>query len=239
MRRRTHREIESYYFEHFSENYKLPKGKVNYSDKPDVIIRGEKKIGVEVTNFYLEDGSLPECEQNQIIKRTKVVKRAHKLFLEHVGKHYNVTFGFDKQNPINGVERLAHELAKFCTHIKLPQKGELDKEKFNHIPELGYVYFDDREYAKPRWRINQVYDVPLMSLKGLKKIIRKKEIKSKAYIKCDVLWLLIVIDLIDPAQDQEIDIKGLETIRSSVFEKIFIYKTEFEKVIELNSNIQR
>lgn len=234
MKRKTHREIEAYYFEQFSETYKLPQGKINYSDRPDVIIRGKRKIGVEVTNFYLEDGRLPECEQSQVIKRTKAVKRAHKLFLERVGKNYNVTFGFDKKHPVHGVDRLADELARLITHVKLPQKGELPGDRYSHIPELAYVYFDDREYAKPRWRINQVYDVPLMSLKNLRKIIRKKELKAKNYAPCDALWLLVVVDLIDPAQDQEIEIEGLDTIGSSIFEKVIVYKTYFEKVIEID-----
>jgi hypothetical protein len=56
-------EIEKHYFEMFRRVYPLPEGAIIYGDKPDVIIEGEKRVGIEITNFFLEDGSLSESEQ--------------------------------------------------------------------------------------------------------------------------------------------------------------------------------
>lgn len=45
-------EIQKYYFDNFARLYKLPPGEILYDDKPDIIIEGETKIGIEITNFY-------------------------------------------------------------------------------------------------------------------------------------------------------------------------------------------
>ncbi len=119
------KEIEEYYFEMFRRDYALPDGAVEYGDKPDVILRGARTVGIEITNFFLEEGSHP-----------------------------------------------------------------------------GSV------------------------------IVRAKEDKSREYRPCDAYWLLVVVDFIDRAQDQEIPAEGLKNTTSQVFEKIIVYKTCFGYVAE-------
>ena len=70
-------EIEQYYFEMFRRDYPLPEGAVEYGDKPDVIVRGARTIGIEIRNFFLEDGSLPDGEQIQRKAREAVISKAH------------------------------------------------------------------------------------------------------------------------------------------------------------------
>jgi len=45
---------ERHYFEMFRRAYPLPAGAIRYDDKPDVILEGEQKLGIEITNFYPE-----------------------------------------------------------------------------------------------------------------------------------------------------------------------------------------
>ena len=71
-----------------------------------------------------------------------------------------------------------------------------------------------------------------MSIEGLKKVIKEKEEKSKEYRKCDAYWLLVVVDFMDSAQDQEIQIDNFEEMASDIFEKIIVYKTIFGHVLE-------
>jgi hypothetical protein len=64
-----------------------------------------------------------------------------------------------------------------------------------------------KEYDDPKWGIAQVHDVPLMSSADLSQITNEKEIKAKHYRPCDdAYWLLVIADLMDPAQDQDIPI---------------------------------
>lgn len=96
----SNQEIERYYFEKFREVYKLPEGEVIYGDRPDIIIDGSKKIGIEVTNSHIEEGTLPESEQIQRKMRECVLSKAQKQYLERNGKHIEVSFSFDNTHPI-------------------------------------------------------------------------------------------------------------------------------------------
>jgi hypothetical protein len=49
MPQKSNKEIEKYYFEMFRRDYPLPIGSIDYGDKPDVILNGERKIGIEIT----------------------------------------------------------------------------------------------------------------------------------------------------------------------------------------------
>jgi hypothetical protein len=73
--RRTNSDIERHYFERFRKAYPLLEGTVAYGDKPDITLTGERKIGIEVTRFYLQSGSLPESEQRQRPLRTPSFQR--------------------------------------------------------------------------------------------------------------------------------------------------------------------
>ena len=72
-----------------------------------------------------------------------------------------------------------------------------------------------------------------MSITRLNEIISEKEAKAQQYAPCEAYWLLIVVDFIDSAQEQEIRIDGL-TVQSDMFQKIIIYKTGFEHIVELS-----
>ena len=74
-------EINRHYFELFSKCYSIPAGEVTYGDKPDVIIDGKRRIGIELTNSYLEKGKNPESIQNQRQIRRIILKKLNKNIL--------------------------------------------------------------------------------------------------------------------------------------------------------------
>jgi hypothetical protein len=65
-----------------------------------------------------------------------------------------------------------------------------------------------------------------MSQAGLKSIIKNKEARSVKYDSRDAYWLLIVVEPMDPAQEQKIRIDGLN-LPSTPFERIIVYKPGF------------
>ncbi len=73
-----------------------------------------------------------------------------------------------------------------------------------------------------------------MSVEKLRAIVKDKEDQSGGYQHCDAYWLIVVVDFIDRAQDQEIQIDNFEKIASTVFEKVIVYKTHFGHVLEAN-----
>ena len=62
-------------------------------------------------------------------------------------------------------------------------------------------------------------------------IVAAKEAKAMEYEPCDAYWLLVVVDWIDAAQEQEITSTSAQ-LASSVYEKIIIYKTTFDEIVE-------
>ena len=88
------------------------------------------------------------------------------------------------------------------------------------------------EFRTPSWKVQQVYNGSVLSRDKLLKIVRTKESKARHYQHCDAYWLVVVVDFIDPAQDQEIRVDGFQKIDSSVFERVLVYKTLFYHVLE-------
>jgi hypothetical protein len=89
-----------------------------------------------------------------------------------------------------------------------------------------------------KWRLTQTHNFGLMSKARLTEIIREKEVKARLYAPCDAFWRLIVVDFMDPAQEQEIRVDGL-MIASNVFQRIIVYKPSFEHVVEITPQAAR
>ena len=89
-------EIECYYFEMFRKVYPLPSGTINYRDKPDVILDGTQKIGIEITRFYGTDGSNSESEQAQRERRETAVYQAQHLYEQASGKNFQLAISLTK-----------------------------------------------------------------------------------------------------------------------------------------------
>lgn len=233
------KEIEKEQFRRFANIYpQIPSGEIIYGDKPDVIIEGKDRRGIELTAFYIEDGALPESEQRQRERREKVVEEAHKAHIRNGGRPIELSFGFKKDYPIQGPKLLIEKLSKLAKVVENEESGEILKKAYKDIEELDFLYINSSEYSNPRWKVVQVYDGNLISLERLGKIIRDKEADSKNYQACDKFWLLITIDFMDHAQDCEIKIDGIDQIKSEIFDKIFLYKSVFNELKEIQSGLK-
>lgn len=85
-----------------------------------------------------------------------------------------------------------------------------------------------------KWKLGQAHSFGLMSSARLTEIIRQKEVKARNYSSCDEYWLLVVVDWMDAAQEQEIRVDGL-VLDSDVYDRIIIYKPHFDHVVEVTS----
>lgn len=231
MVKRSNQDIEQYYFGMFRRDYQLPEGTIVHGDKPDVILEGKRKIGIEITNFFLENGALPESEQVQQKAREAVVSKAQRVYLANGGKRIELSFSFDKAALVRDQVKLANKIAAVAKNIDGLKTGSIRKDIFKDIPELSFVYLNTKEYEDPKWRVVQCYSGQLMSMENLRAILSTKEAQSKCYQHCDAYWLIVVVDFTDRAQDQEIQINGFEKIASTVFEKVIVYKTHFGHVL--------
>jgi hypothetical protein len=230
---------ERYYFEKFRLQASLPDGQITFGDKPDVIITGNTKtLGIDLTHFYLEEGENPASEQVQRGFRADVLAQAARIYKNECGGTAGVTLGFDKAIPIQKTRKeksaLARQISEMIRTLPCTETGEVYRYKFQTIvPELAALHLHSGPYDDGKWRLQQLYYGSLMSRDRLAEIIKDKADKVKDYKPCDAYWLLIVVEFIDPAQDQEIRLDHLELIDCGVFKKVVIYKTGFEHVIEL------
>jgi hypothetical protein len=204
---------------------------VSYGDKPDVIIAGERKMGIEVTTFYPESGELKESEQRQIKLREDVLDKAQQKYLAKGGKSVELVFIFTNNHPIKNKKTLINKIVDLVQKIENYPTGQIAKDNFSDIPEISFLYINKELSNDHRWMLFYSGTVPTMSISRLVEIIKEKERKVKKYRKCDAYWLLVVIDFINPAMDQEIQIEGVE-LKSDIFENIILYKTGFEEIVE-------
>lgn len=233
MTRISNREVERHYFEQFRTHFPLPTGVIEYTDKPDVIIHGERKLGVEIANLYLAHGSDQSSEQKQRHFRETVLKQAQARYLTAGGKKMELTVSFDPARPIKNAKAVAAALAVAAASIEGLPSGQVSLTYFTHVPEVSFVYLNSIEYREPVWRVCQSYTVPLISLPGLAATISEKHNKLPAYKQCDAFWLLLVVDFFDPAQDQDIRWPDPAIEFYSPFERIIVYKPQFAEWIDV------
>jgi len=227
MTRISNSEVERYYFEQFRTHFPLPTGVVEYTDKPDVIIHGERRLGVEIANLYLVHGSEPSSEQKQRHFRETVLQQAQARYRRAGGKKMELTISFDPRRPIKNAKEVAAALAVAAASIEDLPSGQVSRTYFANVPEVSFVYHSSIEYPDPVWRVCQRYTVPPLSLPRLATTIAEKHNKLPSYKQCDAFWLLLVVDFIDHAQDQDIRWPDSAIEFYSPFERIIVYKPQF------------
>jgi hypothetical protein len=233
--RKTNRTIEHHYFEQFRQVYELPGGVVSYADKPDVVVKGNRTVGVEITNFYLEPGSDEGSEQRQRPRRYEVASEAHRLYRAAGGRGIELIIDFNSTKPITSARKktLPVQIAAFAASVQMQPSGPYYPESFPYMPEIKSIWLNSREWPDATWaRPGQVHSYEEMSAARLRAIVAEKESKVGNYASCDEYWLLIIVDFADSAQDQEITTTGVRLL-SDVFEKIIIYKPGLQDIVEV------
>jgi hypothetical protein len=229
-KRPNNQEIERYYFEQFRKHFALPLGDLVYTDKPDVVIHAPKTLGIEIANLYIEQSG-PWSEQVQRQRRLKVIERAQALHRSTGGRNTELSADFNPRMPIEEIEPVASSIAALAREVADLPSGSLNPSRFTHIPQLRFVYHNAKEYADAKWRLVQGFSVPMLSIDRLRDIVAQKSEKAKSYQPCNEYWLLLVVDFMDAAQDQEIRWPEDMRLGKSAFEKVLLYKPQFAEVV--------
>jgi hypothetical protein len=222
------------YFDRFRRTFGGPPGVPTYDDRPDVIVRGETTIGVEITRLPLRGGELASSEQRQRPLREEIVAEAQSLFRAGGGLPIEWAVGFREGVLERGKKTdVARALANFALAASCARSGVISRSAYEStLPEIGYLYVNRTEYADPLWRVIQVHSVGLISPTAVQAVIAQKDAKAQQYAPCDELWLLIVVEPMDPAQEQEIRLDGIAA-HSAVFDRVIVYKPIFEHIVDI------
>jgi hypothetical protein len=240
MQLTKNQKIEKDYFDSFRQHYALPPGEIKFDDKPDVLILGDgehRRLGVEISHLYKEDGDDLQSEQKQIINRLRVIELAEQIYLSRGGRKIELNIAFHPQHPImrkKQIEKTAKVLALFALEISSLRDGHTSHSPLESTPELEYLYHDGKEYPNSKWRSVQSYDVPALSVTRVKKLVELKAKKIQQYKQCEAYWLLLIVEFWDPSQDQGIHWPAEERVGQTPFERILIYKTCHNEVVEVS-----
>lgn len=227
------------FFTEFQNAYQLPEGSISFGDKPDVTLTGEKKIGIEITNFYVNSGKTSGgkksyCEQSHRELRKQVILASQEKYFESPGaKNISLTISFATDLPNPKKTKLDERIVEFAHSLKDEPTGTVKRKFYDSIPEITFAYLLTDGYPGRIWEEKQCRHPGCMSLDRLSEIISTKEELAKQYQPCDAFWLLIVVHFWDSAQDQEINIDIPSGIGSEIFEKIFVFKTVFNHIVEI------
>jgi hypothetical protein len=229
----SQQDIERYYFEQFRRASGLDVIPT-YGDKPDVVLHIDRKIGVEITNFYIRPGAEEASEQRQRQRRQEVVDAAGESYRAAGGRRFELTIQFNPNRPIRSRRKAAliAELANLAAQIEGYPRGQVPSVLFEQSEELLTVWLNPRDYRDAAWYVSQVYSPDIVSSHRLLAIVREKETKACDYEPCAAYWLLVVVDLADPAQDQEICV-GTLIVASSVFERVILFKPAFDEIVDV------
>jgi hypothetical protein len=181
MTRQSNSKIEQYYFEQFRRDCPLPEGGVDFTDKPDVIVRADPTLGVEITNHYIVAGSDPASKQIQRRRREKVLDRAHAAFLSEGGKKFELSVAFDPLKLIEELETLTLALTSLAHKLETAETGQVSSLLFEHIEALRFVYLNAKEYSDPRRRLIQGFSVPSLSVERLREVVIEKSARVCEY----------------------------------------------------------
>lgn len=221
-------------FQSFLNDFSVPSGTIERSDKPDVLIHGDKMLGIELTSLYLVDGQDASSEQRQTKPRDRAVTRAQEIHTSAGGRPIELAIGFNPRIPITEVEALARNLAEVAAYVQRGGRGRIDEATYDHLCCINFMY-SSGECANPRWRVQQGYSVPALRVDRVREVVAEKIQKAKEYQLCDAYWLVISVDFWDPAQDQEIEWPVGEFLDCGPFERVFLHKPAYRHVTQIPS----
>jgi hypothetical protein len=233
MARQSQREAEQRDFEAFARDYPIPSGRIEYADKPDVLIHGNRTIGVELANLHKVDGANPASEKVQGLRRTEVIEIAEQRYRDQSHRSIELWVDFDPEHPIANVSKTADALLGIATRIAGETDGHQSFSSFEECPEIRFLFHNGKEYADAKWRLAQSHSVPGLLVERVKDVVVIKSAKAATYQNCDEYWLLLTVDFWDPSQDQFIDWPKGISLGATPFAKVFLYKPAFREVVEV------
>lgn len=225
--RRTNREIEILCFELYQSQFSVPPGDVRYADKPDVVIEGARRVGFEIASLYREHGANTVSEQVQHPRREEALKLAQAAHVAAGRKNFELHVAFAAKHPIADVKSVSAALVSLASRIVDGQpSGFLIRSEFNGTPEIADVYLNPTVYLDSRWRASQVFSVPSLAVSMVRDIVAQKDKLLLQYAPCDEYRLLLVVDFMDSAQDQDLRWPDDEPAVETAFSEVVIFKPQ-------------
>ena len=105
MSRLSNQTIERYYFELFQSHYEVPDGDLVFTDKPDVIVRGTRTIGIEVATSIFPAAQIRRANKCSVRVGSHAWTRSA-LHRASGGRHIEFSVGFNPKYQIQSLSQL-------------------------------------------------------------------------------------------------------------------------------------
>jgi hypothetical protein len=226
----VNKESEFFYLEKFKEIFPdFPDGIINPDEEPDFLIKTESKIvGIEITDYYRErPPKIKSPLQQKLTTRRKIVDLAKSIYDKQglpplfVHVHFNLHFRCSERE----VQAFAEKIAQFVEQSLLKPSSEV-LCRAHEIPMQGVdlIYIKKRTSGINRWTAPFASFVPSISPQQIQGVLDGKNTHCAKYRKkCDIIWLVLVMDRFKPSSFSLIPETTLEYSYNHLFDSAFLF----------------
>jgi hypothetical protein len=197
-------------------------------DKPDYIIRGDRCVGVELSELYQVDGK--DSAQHQIKVRKGLLTKAQELYRRSTEKQAAYAIGFNDSVPLRRTSSLEQALVTVLLG-DWKRGAELPKAAHSHIREIRSVFRIDADNID--WQLRGTQEGGPIDLQRVEECIRKKELLLGTYAKCDAHWLLLTYSFFAAGQGFEPSLPREPQAIITSFEKVFVFERGSRTVVPI------
>lgn len=236
------KEREEFVIRRFQHHFKgFPAGNIeNGEDPPDFVVIGDKKVGIELTDFIIPKVAKRITNYNHITESAKTLFDSICDYRITVSVHFNKRKVFSKKDCKNHGEQLAVMIKEMIVKKDIPKNQILYHDFALDLLQLPAsmleVHFMITSYESESMFTYPMFAfLPDLSENSIQERIKVKEIAASNYKGLyDEIWLLLV-------EFGTMD-SWFSTIPSNIkvdssFDRVFIFRNLDCKTIELN--IQR
>ena len=182
------------------------------------------------------DGAVEASEQVQPNRRESVIKLAEANYKLKSNLNHEFYISFNSMAPLIDIKSTATKLVNFIISIEKTLGNFFTNNAFNISPEIYSIYRSSKQYPDAKWQTSQVFNGKNLQVARVREIVQQKNDKVSGYMHCDNYWLLLIVDFMDSAQDQEIEWPTDEAPIECKFEKVIIYKPQFKRYSDIPVN---
>jgi hypothetical protein len=221
----------------------FPAGEIVSTEEPDFLVNASGvSFGIELTDLYRTDSDNKLPRQASESLRKQIVERAKKLYDESHGPELWVSVYFSAFESLSKsrVPDIANHLVTIVRAADVEVDGnvqvEADWDTSDFPEEINSIHIRRLSLlTKGFWNAPDAAFIPDCEPDQIQEIIDKKNKRITSYRnRCDVVWLLIVVD----GFALSATVNFTESVRNhsfaSSFDRVFIFENAAERSFELS-----
>lgn len=225
----------------------FPQGCIVPNEEPDFLIEEYGAMfGIELVGLYRADSDNRLPRQALESLRKQIVERAQRLYEEAGGPELWVSVHFSPYANLgkSRIPDLADRLEKIVVAANVGVDGNVsiqaDWDTPDDFPEeIDSIHIRRLQIlTKGFWTVPGAAFVPECTLDEVQRVIDKKNKRVASYRnKCDVIWLVIVVDGFALSSTVNFSDEVCEYLYRSDFDRVFIFENAAERSFELKTAI--